>query len=379
MTTNVPASRVPLFVHRCLQKAEAALREAGIGHEPVLVAVSGGGDSMALLEIVSMLAPGLGLTLHVAWVDHRLRPRSTQEGALVKAAAEARGCAFHCDAIDPGRGDEDTLRRRRHAALEGLAARAGCRFVLLGHTADDQVETIVFRFLRGAGFGGLSGMRAVRPPVARPLLALRREQLRRLLRERGVAWAEDSSNLSWRYARGRLRRTVLPAIEAAFGAGSAAHLLDVAPRWRADEDFLEQQTRRLLAYAARRGPAGPGLDLEALREAHPALRARALRTWIAETGGRQPGSRDLAGVERWLDGGAHGGVDLAGMRLVQRLGQVVVHRAAGFEATSMDNNEFRDEAPAVAAVSDRAGESGPEGVLPPSEARVRVRRNREVS
>jgi tRNA(Ile)-lysidine synthase len=377
---DVPRSRLPLVVHRCLRHAEDTLRKAGLGDEAVLLAVSGGSDSMALLEIATMLAPRLGLTLHVAWVDHRLRASSAGEGRMVRAAAEARGAVFHEAAIDPGRGDEDTLRRARHAALEGLAKAAGCRFLLLGHTADDQVETVVFRFLRGAGFGGLAGMRAIRPPLVRPLLGLRREDLRQLLRERGVAWATDSTNLSWRYARGRLRRTVLPGIEAAFGAGAADHLLDVAPRWRADEDFLEQQTARLMAYASRRGDDGTELDLVALAETHPALRARALRTWIAARTGHVPGSRELGAVERWLEGGAldgpgrAGSVDVARARLERRSGRLAAVVTA-FASEPMDNDSDRGDTAESPAGGAAGAEPGGEALLPPSEARVRFPRN----
>ena len=314
-------------MHGCVRQAEAVRDEAGARDEAVLLAVSGGSDSMALLEIVSLLAPRRGLALHVASIDHSMRASAADEVALVRTAAEVRGARFHAMAIDPGRGDEDTMRRARHEALAGIAGAAACRFILLGHTADDQVETI----LRGAGFGGLAGMRAVRPPLLRPLLGIRRATLREVLALRGVAWATDPSNFSWRYARGRLRRTVVPAIDAAFGTGALDHLLDVAPRWRSDDDFLQREAARLLAFAARGGSPARELDLEALADAHPALRARVLRGWIAERSGHVPGSRELAGVERWLDegagakGGGEGGagIDLEGLRLEKKGGRLV--------------------------------------------------------
>jgi tRNA(Ile)-lysidine synthase len=260
---------------------------------------------------------------------------------MVRAAARERGAQFHTTAIDPGSGDEDTLRRRRHEALEAIAGRTACRWILLGHTSDDQIETIVFRFLRGAGFRGLSGMRENRPPLVRPLLSMRREELRRMLRARGVAWAEDATNLSDRYARGRLRTHVLPAIAAMFGRGALDHLLDVAPRWRADEDYLERETARLLAYASRRGTGGVELDVTALAEADPALRARALRTWLAGRTGKHPGSRELAVVERWLDQSAAGdsGVDVAGARVTRARGRLAARSSdASADAASASDS-----------------------------------------
>jgi tRNA(Ile)-lysidine synthase len=305
-----------------------AIERAGLRAEPVLLGVSGGSDSMALLELAALAAPAHGLVLHVACVDHGLRPEAAAEARLVEAAASSRGAVFHAVAVAPEGDDEDSLRRVRHAALEEVRARVGARFVLLGHTADDQIETIVFRFLRGAGLGGLAGMRDRRGTLLRPLLDLRRAELRLMLAERGVAWAEDPTNSSARYARGRLRTSVVPAIEGAFGRGALDHLLDVAPRWRADEDYLERETERLLAYASRRGSRGVDLDLEALSTAHTALKARALRRWITDSSGRGPSSRDVAEVERWLAStGTAGRLDIAGGRLVLAGGRLSMEAA----------------------------------------------------
>jgi tRNA(Ile)-lysidine synthase len=331
-------TRQPFFVHRAKRQVTEALARAGVRAEHVLVGVSGGSDSMALLELAGLVAPSLQLQLHVVCVDHGLRAEAAGEAELVRQAAHRWNASFHSIAIDAGGDDEDSLRRARHAAIDALRLCVGARFVLLGHTADDQVETILFRFLRGAGFGGLAGMRETRGPLLRPLLAWRRAELRRILVARGVAWAEDSSNTSPRYARGRLRASVLPAIEAAFGRGALDHLLDVAPRWRADEDFLEKETTRLLAYACRRGRGGLDLDVEALATAHEAIRARALRRWVAEATGIEPGSRDVAEVERWLDGAeGRGQLDIAGARLALAGGRLSVE-AAGESREGIDRS-----------------------------------------
>lgn len=322
-------TRQPFFIHRAMRTVAAVLERAGVHAGPVLVGVSGGSDSLALLELAGLVAPSLALDLHVICVDHGLRTEAAGEAELVRLAAEHWGAMFHSVAVVPEGDDEDSLRRARHAAIEEKRVAIGARFVLLGHTADDQVETIVFRFLRGAGFGGLAGMREVRGTLVRPLLALRREELRRILVARGVAWADDPTNSSPRYARGRLRSSVLPAVEAAFGRGALDHLLDVAPRWRSDEDFLERETGRLLAYACRRGRGGLDLDVEALLAAHEALQARALRRWITDATGIQPASRDIAEVERWLAGreSRKGSLDVAGARLTLAGGRLSIEAA----------------------------------------------------
>lgn len=330
------AGRQPFFVHRCLRSVRRVLGEAGLRDEAVLLGVSGGGDSMALLELVGLLAPSLGLQLHVACVDHGLRSEAAAEAEVVAEASRRWQATFHGLRIDTDSDDEDTLRRLRHEALEGLRARAACRFILLGHSRDDQIETIVLRFLRGAGLGGLAGMRQARGRILRPLLDLSRSDLRRLLVSRSVPWCEDPTNQTPRYARGRLRGTVLPSVEAAFGRGSLEHLLDLAPRWRRDEDYLEQEASRLLAYASRRGSDGIDLDAEALACGHRALQARVLRQWIGQATGRTSSSREIAAVERWLaearrpagensnTKGRPPGLDLPGLRLERRGDRLVL-------------------------------------------------------
>lgn len=400
MNPNRPA-KLPLFVHRSVRRAQAVLDAAGVRNEMVVVGVSGGGDSMALLEIVGLLAPRLGLTLHVVCVDHGLRAEAAAESQFVGAAARRWAAEFEAVTVQPGGSDEDALRRARHAALEEARRRSGSRFVLLGHNSDDQVETIVLRFLRGAGFGGLSGMRDVRGTLLRPLLGIRRVELRRLLEARGVAWVEDPSNETERYARGRLRSGVLPPIEAAFGRGALDHLLDVAPRWRDDEDFLEYETTRLLAYASRCRTGGIDLDAEALAGAHRALRARALRRWLHETTGRMPGSRQIREVERWLESadGKRGHLDLPGARMTAAGGRlsldvgkedstampVGIRKAGsvGRNENGVDNPSSSDDASKArpscdeqeARVAGKDVHSAGNGVLPPSDGRVRFPRN----
>ncbi len=328
------SSRQPLPVHRVLQAAGRNLQESGVRNARVLLAVSGGGDSMALLEAAALLAPGLGLQLHVAHVDHATRAGSAAEQATVAEAARLRGASFDGMRIDPGDCSEDAMRRARHDALATMADRGDCRWILLGHSADDQVETILFRFLRGAGLGGLAGMRRVRGRLVRPLLDCRRAELRAFLDARGVAWMEDPDNLAPRYARTRLRVGVLPALEAAFGRGALDHLLDQAPRWRADEDYLEEQAARLLAYATRPGalPGVAALDAAALVEAHAALRARALRSWLRHGTGHTPSARELAALEHWLQGLGEGGVDVAGGRVRRDGGRLVLVARDSFVA-----------------------------------------------
>src|SRR3954447_12808889 len=163
----------------------------------VLVAVSGGPDSTALLHGLLVLAPRLGLTLEAAVVDHGLRPESTAEAAevLERCRAAGVGCAVLQVDVRAARGRhvswQDAARRARLGALEGEARRLGCPRVALGHTADDQAETLLFRIVRGTGVVGLAGIPYQRDPFVRPLLDVRRREVLAYLRRRRLPFIED--------------------------------------------------------------------------------------------------------------------------------------------------------------------------------------------
>src|SRR5580692_1467897 len=165
----------------------------------VIVAVSGGPDSMALLHLLWEAQERLGLTLEVAGVDHGLRPAAAGELELVRARAEALGLPFVRLTVDLGGGRrraglQDAARRARLGALAALAAERGARRIALGHQADDQAETVLFRIVRGTGLRGLGGIPYVRGPFVRPLLDLRRAQILRYLGRRSISFVEDPSN-----------------------------------------------------------------------------------------------------------------------------------------------------------------------------------------
>ncbi len=191
------------------------LFEAG---DRVVVAVSGGPDSMALLHALWEVRVRLGLTLEVVGVDHGLRPEAAEELALVRARAEALELPFAALPVDVraarGRGVslQDAARRARLGALSRFAEGRGARRVALGHQADDQAETVLFRIVRGTGLAGLAGIPYCRTPFVRPLLDLRRDEIVRYLRRRSIPFVTDPSNADLRYARARIRHRLLPAL-----------------------------------------------------------------------------------------------------------------------------------------------------------------------
>jgi len=184
----------------------------------VLVAVSGGPDSMALLHLLWEARLRLKLSLEVVGVDHGLRPEAARELDLVGARAEALELPFlrlPADvARERGRGIslQDAARRARLGALATLAAARGARRVALGHQADDQAETVLFRILRGTGLTGLGGIPYQRAPFVRPLLDVWRSEILRYLHRRSIPFVEDPSNADLRFARARLRQRILPLL-----------------------------------------------------------------------------------------------------------------------------------------------------------------------
>ncbi|MBL8056009.1 MAG: tRNA lysidine(34) synthetase TilS [Anaerolineales bacterium] len=200
----------------------------------LLLGVSGGPDSLCLLDVLTRLAGDWGLSLSVACLDHGLRPEAAGEAAFVRQAAEARGWPFFTEAVDTrawaaGRRQsvEEAARELRYAFLARAAGEAGAPFIAVGHTADDQAETVLMHFLRGSGLAGLRGMPAkallpnptdpqAREPrwLVRPLLGTTRPAVEAYCGERGLHPREDASNRDTAFFRNRLRHELLPALEA---------------------------------------------------------------------------------------------------------------------------------------------------------------------
>jgi tRNA(Ile)-lysidine synthase len=207
----------------------------------VLVAVSGGPDSMALLHALWELRARLDIALEVATVDHGLRPAARAEAELVSERAAALELPFRLLRVDVagarrGGSLQEAARVARLRALADLAAERGARRVALGHQADDQAETVLFRIVRGTGLAGLRGIPYARAPFVRPLLDVPRAQILRYLRRRSIPFVEDPSNADPRFARARVRHRLIPLLaeenprvrEALIGLAAAARAAGAA-------------------------------------------------------------------------------------------------------------------------------------------------------
>lgn len=213
----------------------------------VVVGVSGGADSVCLLHLLARHAPQWQLTLHVAHLDHALRPNSAADAEFVAALAADWGVPLHQRRLSPGAlpGNEDASRRARYTFFADVAAQTGATVVAVAHHAGDQAETLLLHLLRGSGLNGLAAMRPVQPlpqdtpsavRLARPLLGVQRTQILYYLHEHGLPHREDPTNADTGYTRNWLRHSLLPHIAQRFPAAedaltrSAAILADEADR-----------------------------------------------------------------------------------------------------------------------------------------------------
>lgn len=276
-----------------VQAVAAALEPAD---RALLVACSGGADSLALAAGVAHVARDAGLPWAGVVVDHGLQAGSTEVAEGARAALTGLGCA---DAVvvriavaPDGPGPEAAARDARYAALEsGRSARGAT--LLLGHTRDDQAESVLLGLARGSGARSLAGMAVRADGRVRPLLRLPRSKTVACCAELGLRPWTDPHNTDPAYARVRVRERVLPVLEAELGPGVAAALARSADLLRADADLLDD----LAAEAAAGAVRGDGLECAGLAGLPTALRTRVLRAWLLARGARDLGADHVAAVD----------------------------------------------------------------------------------
>jgi len=236
--------------------------------ERVGVAVSGGADSVALLLLLLEAREKLGIVLSVVHFNHKLRGKASDadEKFVARLAAKHR-LEFHSASADvAGKAKkeqanlEDAARRARQDYFRALTESGVCEQIAVAHTADDQAETVIAHLLRGTGLAGLSGIHPVAGPVFRPLLSVRRTELRRFLRARKQSWREDATNRDTKRMRARIRRKLLPLLQKQFQSAIVEHLCTLALLAREDEAFLdvmaEERVRALVRKSGEQARIG---------------------------------------------------------------------------------------------------------------------------
>jgi tRNA(Ile)-lysidine synthase len=228
--------------------------------ERVGVGVSGGADSVALLMLLLELREKLGIVVSVAHLNHKLRAKASEaDEKFVAGLAAKHGLAFHVESVDVA-----ARARREKANLEDAGRGARYEFfatlveerkvdrVAVAHTADDQAETVLAHMLRGTGLAGLGGIHSQTKSVVRPLLGVRRAELRAYLRAKKQKWREDATNRDTSRTRARIRKKLLPLLEKQFQSGVVEHLGSLAEFAREDEEFLELLAQEHCEALARR-------------------------------------------------------------------------------------------------------------------------------
>lgn len=299
-----------------IDAVERAIVDADARGGPLLVAVSGGIDSMVLLHALARLAPLHSLALRVGHVHHGLRGEAADRDAVsVEERARQYGLECFVERIEPGalregRSNRDrptmqeAARTLRYGALRRMAEGCGARHVVTAHTLDDQAETVLMRVLRGAGADALGGIpeRSADGVVIRPLLGVCREEIVRYAKEEAIGWREDESNASDRYTRNRLRHHWLPGLSREFNPGLLRAIGRLAEAHRRDAewiaDIVDEATDRLSSPAAD-GRGGFVLRKEGWRELPEGLARRIVRRILV----RMDGGRDLSRthIVRMLD------------------------------------------------------------------------------
>lgn len=296
-----------------------------------MVAVSGGPDSVALLHLLSGLAPDLGLSLEVAHFDHRVRPGSEKDAGMARALAAELGLPFHLGGpTEPPRVRQASLRDARYQWLAGVVRERHADRLAVGHQADDQVETVLFRLMRGTDLRGLAGIPERRGSIVRPLLPFRRADLSTYLEGRGASWIDDPSNQDRQWARARLRNEVIPDLERLY-PGTIGSLLAFGQAAARARDLVERLADQVLMDStvgparadrvtlSRRRLARGGSEIVAV-----AIRRVARSHDVALTAG---GTR--IGVEFISEGRSGGRVDIGGgLEITREFDRVTIGRGS---------------------------------------------------
>ncbi|MBH0130075.1 tRNA lysidine(34) synthetase TilS [Salinibacterium sp. NK8237] len=309
-------------VRRAVRTALASLPSTS-GSEPlVLVALSGGPDSLALAAATAFEASKAGLRAGAVIVNHNLQDGS----ADVAAAAAQKARDLGLDPVDirsvlvgDAGGPESAARDARYAALAEAAAEHGAIRVLLGHTLDDQAETVLLGLARGSGAGSLKGMAVDTGQYLRPLLAVPRTTTVQCCEDSGIVPWNDPHNLDTSYTRVRVRQTVLPLLESELGPGIRDALVRTADQAREDAEALDHFAEEIAEDLAEISEAGISLPVRALAANPAALRQRLIRLAVASEFHVSLSRTHTLEIARLVtDWRGQGPIDVPGVRVERR-------------------------------------------------------------
>ena len=361
--------RLSPVIGKARKLLETALADAGYP-ERVLVACSGGPDSLALAAAAAYFArrghvDGHPISVGAVVVDHQLQPGSAEVARTAAAALRELGLApvqiRTVTVAATGMGPEAAAREARHAALDAAADDAGAQAILLGHTLDDQAEQVLLGLARGSGTRSLAGMRPARGRLLRPFLGLRRPETLEICAAEDLDPWHDPSNADPAFARSRTRVEVLPMLEEKLGPGVAESLARTAAILQADADYLDAVANDTYLTLKTYDGGDLGLPEDELRALPAALRFRVIAKAAAEVGGQQPSHQRLLAAEDLLRRrGSAGPVQLPGGVSVYRLSLAQLQAAgeAAGEAAGQTPGRPAGAGPAAGGVPREAARCG---------------------
>lgn len=300
--------------------------------ERILVGLSGGSDSVALVHLLRAVAPPLQLTLIAAHLDHAMRPQSGDDVDFVRALCDQLNIPLLCERVDVPAlaadrkvGLEEAGRLARQTFLSRVAEQSGCTTIALGHHRGDQAETLLHHLGRGCGLHGLAGMRRRRGLFIRPLLSYSKAELLDYLGEIGAGFVVDASNAELNFTRNRIRHQLLPCF-ATLNPRIEETLSSLVGLAAQEDDYWQGETKRLAARLVQTDGAAVRLSVTELLLLHPAQRSRLLHhllTPFAQRAAKEVSRRHVATLDNLLVSRApQGEVHLAGVRAIRRYDQL---------------------------------------------------------
>ena len=275
-------------------------------NRPLVLAVSGGVDSLVLLHLLTDMRDEMGRDLFVCHVDHAMRDVSADDARYVETLCETWGVPCYTERVDvwervreTGESPEEAARNLRYGVLRRYAKKLGGAYIVLAHHAGDQAETVLLHLLRGSGTTGLGGMRIVSGDLVRPLLSFDKQAIEAYARAHDIVPCEDETNSDITYLRNRVRRVLLPEL-ASYQPQIAESLCRLASVMQADEDFLAQATDEWWARIVRTDSGRIIVARKAFCEAPLALQRRLVRKCVSAVLGRV-GGLSLAHCDRLRD------------------------------------------------------------------------------
>jgi tRNA(Ile)-lysidine synthase len=338
MTTRPRLTPAVADVRRAVRSSVVELAETP--GALVLVALSGGPDSLALAAATAFEANRAGVRAGAVVVDHGLQAGSADAAATAAQQARALGLdpvIVTTVMVDGQGGPEAAARSARYAALDEAARETGATAVFLGHTLNDQAETVLLGLARGSGASSLHGMAAASGIYRRPLLGVERETIEQFCIDSSLTPWLDPQNDDRRFARVRVRRTILPVLEQGLGPGVVAALARTADQLREDDEALDHFAEEIAEDLAVIVEAGIALPAKALEANPAALRQRLIRLAVfSEFHLSLSRERTLEVARLVTDWHGQGVIDLPGVRVERRGGLIVFTATDAGELTGID-------------------------------------------